>query len=121
MTCPTCGTDAALTDNFCPRCGTSVRNSRLPVKREQPESPALFRQALIRQAAPAVARAGAFVAAGVLAQWFLRSAGRQAMNRSLQPRTKPAATQAVAQRQPEPESIVAVSETVIWRRIIIRR
>jgi predicted amidophosphoribosyltransferase len=120
MTCPTCGTDAALTDNFCPRCGTSVRNSRLPVKREQPEHPALFRQALIRQAAPAVARAGAFVAAGVLAQWFLRSAGKQALNRSVEPRKKPA-TQAVVPAQPKAEPIIAVSETVVWRRIIIRR
>jgi hypothetical protein len=119
MTCPTCGADAAVTDNFCPSCGTSIRNSRLPVKREPDPHPALFRQALIRQAAPAVARAGAFVAAGVLAQWLLRSAGKQALGQAA-PRKK-APAQAVVRREPEAERVVAVSETVVWRRIIVRR
>lgn len=120
MNCPTCGAEAALTDNFCPGCGTSIRNSRLPVKREPPPSPEIFRRTLVRQAGPAIARAGAFVAAGVLAQWLLRSAGRKALTVPTA-RKKTPAQPLVRREEPAREPVVAISETVVWRRIIVRR
>lgn len=66
MLCPTCATPADLAANFCAQCGTVLRASRLPVKR-QPDLPApvgggangLVQQALVLAAGallPVVAR-----------------------------------------------------------------
>lgn len=119
MNCQTCGVEAAISDNFCPSCGASLRNSRLPARREPPPSPELFRRTLVRQAAPAAARAGAFLAAGVLAQWLLRAAGRRAFSG---PARKKSATTALAPRESSaPQPVVAVTETVVWRRTVVRR
>lgn len=118
MRCTVCGSYGSLEDNFCRRCGAAQRNSRLPVRRTvSPPVP-------WRRAAPAVAQGAALIAAGVLAEWLLRSTFRRALRLPLEafgrpPRPK---TKALASRKPSPtEGAVAVSETVIMRRVVLRR
>ena len=119
MRCLTCGSEGTLEDNFCRRCGAAQRNSRLPVKRTA-GPPVLW-----HRAAPALAQGAALIAAGVVAEWLLRSATRGAVRlpllawkRSQRPKSK-----AVALRQKDslPEGGLAISETVIMRRVILRR
>ena len=119
MKCPDCGAGLALEDNFCPRCGARRRDNRLPAKRTPALAPVLW-----RQAAPVLARGAALVAAGVVGEWLLRSAARRAVSMPLQ-RSRPARKErALVPRQtqevPQPGT-VAVSETVVLRRIILRR
>lgn len=118
MNCPTCASPATLDDNFCSRCGASIRNSRLPVKRAPAQPPAL-----LRQAAPVVVRASALMAAGLVAEWLLRAATKKAVSVPFQARKK-AKARAITKREALPvaeEGEVAVSETLFLRRIIIRR
>ena len=117
MKCPDCGAGLALEDNFCPRCGASRRDARLPVRREPSLAPVLW-----RQAAPVLARGAALVAAGVLGEWLLRSAARRAVAMPFQ-RSKPAAKErALVQKKQSPAAgAIAVSETVVVRRVIVRR
>lgn len=88
-------------------------NTRLPVKRDPSPAPALW-----QQAAPAVIRATALVAAGVIGQWALRNAAKKAITAPFKTDKK---TQAVARREEQDGEIVAVSETVVMRRVVIRR
>ncbi|HUF53751.1 MAG TPA: hypothetical protein VMR52_08265 [Dehalococcoidia bacterium] len=89
-------------------------NPRLPVKREPSPPPALW-----QQAAPAVIRATALVAAGVIGQWALRNAARKAMSVPFAKSTRKP-QKAVAARATD-EGVVAISETVVMRRVIVRR
>jgi hypothetical protein len=92
-------------------------NSRLPVKRAAAPPPALW-----QQAAPVVARSAALIAAGLIGEWLLRAATRRALRLPLEPR-KTARSKAVALRQNDrlPEGAIAISETIVMRRVIFRR
>jgi hypothetical protein len=118
MKCPACGSTGTIEDNFCRNCGTS-RNSRLPVKRAPAQPPAIW-----RQAAPVVARGAALIAVGVIGEWLLRAATRKAASMPFESRKADRKTKALTrQKQTEalPEGAIAMSETVIMRRTIIRR
>ncbi len=119
MRCSTCGAYGALDDNFCRRCGASQRSSRLPVRR------AAALPVPWRRAAPALAQGAALVAAGVAAEWLLRAAARRALRLPLQVWGRPARpkSKAVALRKDGPlaEGGIAISETVVMRRVILRR
>ncbi len=94
----------------------SSRN--LPAKREPSPPPA----PLWQQAAPAVIRGAALVAAGVVGQWALRNAAKIAVTAPFQSARSGRKTKAVATVEDEPGRIVAVSETVVMRRrVIVRR
>jgi len=94
----------------------SSRN--LPAKRE----PSLPPAPLWQQAAPAVVRGAALVAAGVVAQWALRNAAKKAITLPFQVAKSGRKTRAVATAEDGPDRIVAVSETVVVRRrVIVRR
>ena len=96
----------------------SEPNRNLPVKREPSQPPA----PLWQQAAPAVARGAALVAAGVVAQWALRNAAKKAITLPFQAAKSARKTKAVATAEDQPGRIVAVSETVVVRRrVIVRR
>jgi hypothetical protein len=95
----------------------SAPNTRLPVKRELTPLPA----PLWRQAAPAVARTAALVAAGVVGQWALRQAAKRALAAPFRQAKPPARTTAVARSEQPDDGVIAVSETVIMRRVIVRR
>jgi len=86
---------------------SNAYNTRLPVKIERAQPPA----PLWQQAAPVVVRGAALVAAGVIGEWLLRSATRKAVSPF-------SGKKAVARREP---SVVAVQETVVYRRTVIRR
>lgn len=94
----------------------SEPNNRLPAKRE----PSLPPAPLWRQAAPAVIRGAALVAAGVVGQWALRNAAKQAVTMPFRAaKSKP---RAVTRRTDSPQDVVAISETVVMRRrVIVRR
>ncbi len=101
-----------------PNLRLPVRKAGLPVKREPVPPPAIW-----RQAAPAVARGAALVAAGLVGEWLLRSAARRALSVPFQSRQPPRKSNAPA--PPEagrtaPREI-AISETIITRRVVFRR
>ena len=118
MRCPTCGAYGSTEDNFCSRCGTARSNSRLPVKRAN-MAPAPW-----RGAAPVLARGAALVIAGIAAEWLLRSTAKGALRAPLsllgdkRPRSKALTPRG---KKAPPEGVVAVSETFILRRVIMRR
>ena len=117
MRCPRCGAYGALEDNFCRRCGAARRNSRLPVRRSA-QPPVVW-----RRAAPAVVRGAALIAAGVAAEWLLRTATRRALGLALpDARAARPKSRALAPRQrSQPDGAMAVSETVVIRRLLVRR
>lgn len=119
MRCSACGAYGALDDNFCRRCGASQRSSRLPVKRTA-ALPAPW-----RRAAPALAQSAALIAAGVAAEWLVRSLAKSAFRLplSLLGSSKRPQSKAVAlKRDPSlPEGAVAMSETIVMRRVILKR
>jgi hypothetical protein len=96
----------------------SELNRNLPAKRE----PSLPPAPLWQQAAPAVVRGAALVAAGVVGQWALRAAAKKAITMPFQAAKIGRKTKAVAAAEDQPERIVAISETVVMRRrVIVRR
>jgi hypothetical protein len=94
---------------------SSTPNYRLPVKREVPPMPAV---PLWQQAAPAVVRGAALVAAGVIAEWMLRAAAKRATSMSLRPfRVKKPRSRGPAHTP----ATVAYTETVVFQRTVVRR
>lgn len=91
-------------------------NIRLPVRRSvQPPAP-------WQQAAPVVVRGAAVVAAGLIGEWLLRSAARSLLNMPRSGNKRPSKKALVPAKQEElPEGTVAISETVVMRRVIFRR
>ncbi len=119
MRCAVCGAYGALEDNFCRRCGSDQRASRLPVKRT-PALPTPW-----RQEAPAVAQSASLIVAGVAAEWLLRRAAKRALRLPLdllgQPARPKGTALALRRGKPASEGGLAISETVVMRRIILRR
>ena len=113
MICSACGVQARFEDGFCSACGVEQPASRLPMKRQLPAFPAVW-----RDAAPALARGAALIAAGVAAEFLLRSMARGAMHgRAVKEKPRAVARKEIAVF----EEIVAVSQTVVTRRIVVRR
>ncbi len=101
-----------------PNLRLPVRKAGLPVKRDPVPPPAIW-----RQAAPAVARGAALVAAGLLGEWLLRSAARRALSVPF-PRGKPSRKSKALGRPGADNQApreIAISETIITRRVIFRR
>lgn len=115
MKCPSCGSHGPFEDGFCDVCGLEQPTSRLPVKSEARPLPALW-----QQAAPVLARGAALVAVGIAAEWLLRSGTKRALTLPFSGR-KPSKSRAMARKERGQEEIVAVSETVVSRRVIFRR
>jgi hypothetical protein len=70
-----------------------------------------------QQAAPVVIRGAALVAAGVIAEWMLRSAAKKAVNSPF--RAKSSKSRAVA-KPPAPKT-VSYTETIIVQRTITQK
>jgi hypothetical protein len=118
MKCGTCGVYAQFQDGFCSACGVEMPESRLPVKRENIPVPSVW-----QQAAPVVARGAALVVAGIAAEWLLRTVARSATG-SPSSTSRKSAKKSRAVAKPEValfEEIVAVSRTVVTRRVVVRR
>jgi len=114
MTCSACGAKTTIEDDSCNACGADQRRYRFPAKREQPQPPALW-----QQAAPVVARGAALVAAGFIGEWLLRSAARKAIATPFSRGSKE--KRAVTKRDDPQDGRIAISETIVMRRVIVRR
>ena len=115
MRCEKCGNYSSRSDSYCPRCGAEMRNTRLPVKRP-PASLTLW-----SQAAPVLARGAVLVALGVAVEVAVNALAKGALR--LPTLRRPAKSKALATRRNGefPAGSVAVSETVVMRRLIFRR
>ena len=122
MRCSNCGNLCSLDDNFCRKCGASLRNVRVPAARNGSQLPVAWQSAM-----PVVARGAAVFALGAAAQMLLRMLGRRAVQvpASLvkrQPAKKKASRLPVRKEEEEqPEGSYALQETLFLRRIILRR
>ena len=118
--CGRCGVPYDQEDNFCRQCGLSLQDAQLPSVRNGHQLPAVRRVPL-----PAtVARGVAVVAAGTVAELLLRRLARGAMGRL--PRAAKAGTrrsknEIAPREEPMPADAGMVSETLLFRRIRIRR
>jgi hypothetical protein len=90
---------------------STTPNYRLPVKRVA-QPPAVW-----QQAAPVVIRGAALVAAGVIAEWMLRSAAKKAVSMPFGGTAKK--SRAIARRA-APKT-VAYTETIVVQRTITQR
>jgi hypothetical protein len=115
MKCPACSSSGPFEDGFCTRCGLEQPAARLPVRHESRPLPAIW-----REAAPVVVRGLALVAAGVAAEWLLRNGARRAATRPLPAPRLPNKTPAKRETQLV-EEVVAFSQTVVRRRVVVRR
>jgi hypothetical protein len=122
MRCSNCGNLCSLDDNFCRKCGTSLRNVRVPAARNGSQLPVAWRSAM-----PVVARGAAVLALGAAIRVLLRMVGRRAAQvpASLAKRqlAKKKASRLPARKEEDdqPEGSYAVQETLFLRRIILRR
>ena len=112
MICTACNNSAEFDDGFCSACGVEQPSSYLPAKRQPASLPAIW-----RDAAPVVVRGAALVAAGIAAEFLLRSMARGAIPST--GRKKPVT--AVGTTTTLLEEVVTVSQTVVTRRLFIRR
>ena len=122
MRCSTCEAYGAADDNFCRRCGEilkpAIHNLRLPVKRPASQPPAIW-----QQTAPVVIRTAALLAAGVAAEWLISSATRKALSLPFNRRKESRKIELRAPQRSEQlaNGTLAVSETLLVRRLILRR
>lgn len=112
MNCTACDSSTGFEDGFCAACGVEQPASYLPVKHESAGIPAIW-----REAAPLVVRGAALVAAGIAAEFLLRSMAKGAIPTSIRKKqvSPPAAATTFL------EEVVTVSQTVVTRRLTIRR
>ncbi len=128
--CPDCGAGYAAEDNYCRQCGMYVAALRTlpvpaapPVARVvEPARPGL--PAPVKKAAAAVAVGTALqVGLGLAGKYMARQAARQAVS-AVKPKARPARTAAEPARavaDPANGSPAAISETLIIRRVWVRR
>jgi len=112
MRCENCDAYATRSDRYCKSCGAELRNARLPVKR------ARMQPTIWSQAAPVLARGAALVALGVVAEAVIRALATGALRSSPPSRES---KRLPVRREDAGDGIVAVSETVVMRRVIVRR
>jgi len=133
--CPDCGSAYTLSDNYCRECGmflAALRTapSTLPLVRTESALPVRAERqraslpAPVKKAATALAIGTALqIGANVAGRYLIHNAARSAVSQAgsaARPRGKKQAPQ--ADSRPEPvRDATAVSETVIVRRIWIRR
>jgi hypothetical protein len=132
LPCPDCGADYTDIDNYCRQCGMYVAALReRPLVKTMPAAPPMRlereRAALpapVKKAATALAIGTALqIGVNLAGKYLAGQAGRQAAN-ALRPKpaerrvSRPAPTRALADPM---QDAIAVSETVMVRRVWIRR
>jgi hypothetical protein len=118
MRCERCGAYTSRADTYCRKCGAALpsppeRNLRLPVKRA-PAPPTLW-----RQAGPVLARGATLIALGVAAEMAVTALAKGALR--LPSRRRPKSRLPARRNGEIPEGTYAVSETVVMRRVTLRR
>ncbi len=122
MRCSNCGDLCSLDDNFCRKCGASLRNVRVPAARNGSQLPVAWRSAM-----PAVAQGAAVFALGAAVQMLLRMLGRRAVQlpvsliRRQPAKKKTSRLPARKEEENQPGGSYDVQETLFLRRIILRR
>ncbi|MGQ9572161.1 MAG: zinc ribbon domain-containing protein [Dehalococcoidia bacterium] len=121
MRCSNCGNVCSFDDNFCRKCGASLRNVRVPAARNGSQLPVAWQSAV-----PVVAQGAAIVALGAVIQMLLRALGRRAVRlpallTGRQPAKKASRFPVRKGEGEEPEGSYDVQETLFLRRIILRR
>lgn len=128
--CPDCGTAVDATDNYCRHCGMYLAALRVPatVAAESRAMQAHQRSSLpapVKKAAVALAVGTALqVGVGIAGRYIAAQAAKQAASAAVNGARKPARVNGKSVRgvEPEPEpEMTAVSETVVVRRVWIRR
>lgn len=114
MRCENCGGYSAKSDRYCKRCGGELRNARLPVRRS-PMQPTLW-----NRAAPVLARGAALVALGVVAEVAVNALAKGVF-RGPSPAPANGKRLLSRRRRDATEGILAVSETIVMRRTVVRR
>ena len=118
--CPHCGAPCDDGDNFCRRCGASLDGSRLPAVRDS------YDVVPWQSPVPALVRGAAVVAVGTLAEMLVR----RLVGRALRPgrarlpvkrASQEPAPAAVAPDDSLPADTQLVSETLLLRRVRLRR
>jgi hypothetical protein len=122
MRCRNCGNLCSLDDNFCRKCGASLRNVRVPAARDSSQLPVAWRSAM-----PVAAQGAAVFVLGAAAQMLLRMVGRRAVQLPAllvkrQPAKKKTGRLPVKkEEEDQSEGSYAVQETLFLRRITLRR
>jgi hypothetical protein len=121
MRCSNCGNLCSLDDNFCRKCGASLRNVKVPAARNGSQLPVAWRSAM-----PVVAQGAAILAVGAAAQMLLRMLGRRAVQLPISLIRRPAKKKtnrlpARREEETQPEASYAVQETLLLRRTTLRR
>ena len=117
--CGRCATACEAEDNFCRHCGMALQDRPLPSVRQAAPLPAVWRP----RVPGAVVRGAAFVAAGTIAEALVRRMVRRALGRTAGARAPAARSRraAVVRPEPMPDDAQVVSDTVLFRRVRIRR
>ena len=118
--CGRCGVSYDQEDNFCRQCGLSLQDAQLPSVRNGHQLPAVRRAPL----PTAVVRGVVVVAAGAMAEMLLRRAARGVIGRLPGISNRPgkrSKNEVAALDEAMPADAGMVSETLLLRRIRIRR
>jgi len=130
MRCPNCGGLSPLDDNFCRKCGATLRNVRLPAARNGSNLPAVSRGGSVL---PAMAQGAAIFALSAAFPILVRVLASRAVRlplvlarpflRSPKVSTKKGARLPVRRQEEEDEAgvIYAFRETVFIKKITLRR
>jgi hypothetical protein len=130
MRCSNCGALSSLDDNFCRKCGATLRNVRLPAARNGSQLPAVSRSGNVL---PAMAQGAAIFALSAAFPILVRVLASRAVRLPvvlLRPflrwpkvSTKKAARLPVRREEAEDEAgvIYAFRETVFIKKIALRR
>ncbi len=122
MRCTNCDSLCSLDDNFCKKCGASLRNVRVPAARNGSQLPVVWRGMM-----PVVARSAAIFALSSILPILLRLTARRAaqlpalLARPLPAKKKARELPKTREEDQVAEGTVAVRETFLLRRITIRR
>jgi hypothetical protein len=130
MRCSNCGGLSSLDDNFCRKCGATLRNVRLPAARNGSQLPAVGRDGSVL---PAVAQGAAIFALSAAFPFLVRVLASRAVRlpvvlvrpflRWPKVSTKKAARLPIRREEAEDEAgvIYAFRETVFIKKIASRR
>jgi len=123
MRCSNCNNLCSLDDNFCRKCGASLRNVRVPAARNGSQLPVAWRGAM-----PVVAQGVALLALTAVSQMLLRVVTRQALRlpaslvgRALPVKKKGQQLPVKKEEEEQPEAVYAFRETVFLKRFTLRR
>lgn len=126
--CPDCATAVATADNYCRNCGMYLTAMRAPLPMVRPLAPVeAYRPrasmpAPVRKAATALAIGAAVqIGLGLTTRYLMKSATQRAVGTALGVARKGAGPKALAKHSDAGGAIEAVSETVVVRRVWMKR